>query len=75
MIYLYIFLGLVVLFLAVLIIRTLNFKPKANAKVFEEEITLNNDKVIEWFEKLRFERFLERFNLKGKKKSFQQLSK
>ncbi|MBQ3058674.1 MAG: M20/M25/M40 family metallo-hydrolase [Clostridia bacterium] len=47
MIYLYIFLGLVVLFLAVLIIRTLNFKPKANAKVFEEEITLNNDKVIE----------------------------
>ncbi len=47
MIYLYIFLGLVALFLAVLIIRTLNFKPKANAKVFEEEITLNNDKVIE----------------------------
>lgn len=47
MIYLYIFLGLVVLFLAVLIIRTLNFKPKANARVFEEEITLNNDKVIE----------------------------
>ncbi len=47
MIYLYIFLGLVALFLAVLVIRTLNFKPKANAKVFEEEITLNNDKVIE----------------------------
>ncbi|MBE6780475.1 MAG: M20/M25/M40 family metallo-hydrolase [Ruminococcaceae bacterium] len=47
MIYLYIFLGLVVLFFAVLVIRTLNFKPKANAKVFEEEITLNNDKVIE----------------------------
>ena len=47
MIYLYIFLGLVALFFAVLIIRTLNFKPKENAKVFEEEITLNNDKVIE----------------------------
>ncbi len=47
MIYLYIFLGLVALFLAVLVIRTLNFKPKANAKVFEEEITLNSDKVIE----------------------------
>ncbi len=47
MIYLYIFLGLVALFLAVLIIRTLNFKPKANAQIFEEEITLNNDAVIE----------------------------
>ncbi|MBO5211610.1 MAG: M20/M25/M40 family metallo-hydrolase [Clostridia bacterium] len=47
MIYLYIFLGLVALFLAVLIIRTLNFKPKANAQVFDEEITLNNDRVIE----------------------------
>ncbi len=47
MIYLYIILGLVALFLAVLIIRTLNFKPKANAKVFDEEITLENDKIIE----------------------------
>lgn len=47
MIYLYIFLGLVALFLAVLIIRTLNFKPKANAKVFEEEITFDGDKAIE----------------------------
>ncbi len=47
MIYLYIFLGLVALFLAVLIIRTLNFKPKANAKVFDEEINLNSDKIIE----------------------------
>ena len=47
MIYLYIFLGLVALFLAVLIIRTLNFKPKANAKVFEEEIHLDNNKIIE----------------------------
>ncbi len=47
MIYFYIFLGLVALFLAVLIIRTLNFKPKANAKVFEEEIALDNDKIVE----------------------------
>lgn len=47
MIYLYIFLGLAALFLAVLIIRTLNFKPKANAQIFEEEITLNNEAVIE----------------------------
>ena len=46
MIYLYIILGLVALFLAVLIIRTLHFKPKANAKVFDEEITLENDKII-----------------------------
>ena len=47
MIYLYIFLGLVALFLAVLIIRTLSFKPKANAQIFDEEITLNNEKIIE----------------------------
>ena len=47
MIYLYIFLGLVALFLAVLIIRTLSFKPKANATVFDEEITLNDEKIIE----------------------------
>lgn len=46
MIYLYIFLGLVALFLAVLIIRTLSFKPKANAQIFDEEITLNNEKII-----------------------------
>ncbi len=47
MFYLYVILGLIALFLTVLIIRTLNFKPKANAKVFEEEICLENDKVIE----------------------------
>lgn len=47
MIYIYIFLGLFALFLAVLIIRTLNFKPKANAKVFDEEITLDSDRVVE----------------------------
>ena len=47
MIYLYIFLGLVALFLAVLIIRTLSFKPKVNAQIFDEEITLNNEKIIE----------------------------
>ncbi|MBQ3547440.1 MAG: M20/M25/M40 family metallo-hydrolase [Clostridia bacterium] len=47
MIYFYIFLGVIALFLAVLIIRTLNFKPKANAQIFDEEITLNSDKVIE----------------------------
>ncbi len=47
MIYFYIFLGVIALFLAVLIIRTLNFKPKANARIFDEEITLNSDKVIE----------------------------
>lgn len=47
MIYLYIFLGLVALFLMVLIVRTLSFKPKANASVFSEEITLNEEKVIE----------------------------
>lgn len=47
MIYLYIILGLIALFLAVLIIRTLGFKPKENAKVFDEEIVLENDKIIE----------------------------
>ena len=47
MIYLYIFLGLVALFLAVLIIRTLSFKPKANAQIFDEEVTLNDEKIIE----------------------------
>ena len=47
MIYLYIILGLVALFLAVLVIRTLNFKPKANAKIFDEEVALENDKIIE----------------------------
>ena len=47
MIYLYIILGLIALFLAVLIIRTLSFKPKENAKVFDEEIVLENDKIIE----------------------------
>ena len=47
MIYLYIFLGLVALFLAVLIIRTLNFKPKENAKVIDEEITFDEDKAVE----------------------------
>ena len=47
MIYLYIFFGIVVLFLAVLIIRTLNFKPKQNAKVIDEEITFDKDKAVE----------------------------
>ena len=54
MIYLYVFLGLVALFLAVLIIRTLNFKPKANAQISNEEITLNCDKVIENLRSIRF---------------------
>ncbi len=47
MIYLYIALAAVALFLAVLIIRTLAFKPKANAKVIDEEITFDKDKAIE----------------------------
>ena len=47
MIYLYIFLSVVALFLTVLIVRTLSFKPKENAKVFSEEITLNEEKIIE----------------------------
>lgn len=47
MIYLYIILGLVALFLAVLIIRTLNFKPKANAKVFDEEIIFDGEQAVE----------------------------
>lgn len=47
MIYLYIFLGIVTLFFAVLIIRTLNFKPKENAKVIDEEITFDEDKAVE----------------------------
>lgn len=47
MIYLYIFLGVLALFFAVLIIRTLSFKPKENAKVFEEEIVLEENKIVE----------------------------
>lgn len=47
MIYLYIFLGVLALFFAVLIIRTLSFKPKENARVFEEEIVLEENKIVE----------------------------
>ena len=47
MVYLYVLLGLLALFLGVVIIRTLNFKVKENAKAFDEEITFDTDKAVE----------------------------
>ena len=39
--------ALIVLFLAVIFIRALRFKPKNNLKLSEEEITFDNDKAVE----------------------------
>ena len=39
--------AIVLLFLAVIIIRTLNFKPKAGARVSDEEISFDSDAAIE----------------------------
>ena len=47
MVYLYVLLGLLALFLGVIIIRTLNFKVKENAKAFDEEIIFDTDKAVE----------------------------
>ena len=44
---LYVVIGLVVVFLAVLLVRTFRFTPKENAEVFSEEIVLDNEKIIE----------------------------
>ena len=44
---LYVVIGLVAVFLAVLLVRTIRFTPKENAEVFSEEIVLDNEKIIE----------------------------
>ena len=43
----YLILALVVIFLAVVLIRTLNFKPKAQPEISDEEITFDRDKAIQ----------------------------
>ena len=47
MLALYIILVLLVLFLAVIIIRTLNFKPKASIQISDEKIEFNREKAVE----------------------------
>lgn len=44
---LYVILGLVVIFIATVLIRTFTFKPKAQPKIFAEEITYDNEKAVE----------------------------
>jgi len=48
----YIILGLVAVFLAVIIIRALTFKPKAQPAVFEEEITFDKDSAVSALQQL-----------------------
>lgn len=44
---LYVLLAVIVALLGTIVIRTINFKPKANAKIIDEDITFNSDKAIE----------------------------
>ena len=47
-----IILGVILSFLGVIIIRTLGFKPKENAKVIDEEIIFDGEKAIECLREL-----------------------
>jgi len=47
MIYFWIILAVVVVFLGVILIRTLNFKPKAQPKITDEEISFDTEKAVE----------------------------
>ena len=49
---LYVVIGLIAVFLAVLLVRTFRFTPKENAKVIEEAVVLDNDRIIENLRKL-----------------------
>ena len=44
--------AVIVLFLAVVLIRTLNFKPKKNVEVFENEEVFDREKAVENLQKL-----------------------
>lgn len=44
---LYVLLAVIALLIAIILIRTINFKPKAGAKVFTEEISFDGDKAVE----------------------------
>ncbi len=45
--FLFIVLAALALFFVVLIIRTLNFKPKANSRIIDEEVTFDTEKAVE----------------------------
>ncbi len=74
MIALYIILSLLVVFLAVVLIRTAMFKPKAEVEVFENEETFDTDKSIENLRTLvRFKTVSYRDSEKEKNEEFEGL--
>ena len=52
MLYLVLILLLILLLAGVLLIRTLNFKPKQNAEIIEDEVSFDKDKAVETLQEL-----------------------
>lgn len=43
----YVILALIIIFIGVLIVRTLNFKPKENVQIIQEDVSFDKDKAVE----------------------------